>query len=289
MSEIRVYSINSDPTSLRNSIAGIGWERVICPASFMGLHGVPEARWLINEDPSELNTDEEPLKNIGAVGIYMNYRIFPFGSRKKIQEIYETASSQFPDEIILVGDAQNIFAPFGFELQGEPSLHHKMILKKKYRKIPEISSASNLEVKMLTESNVPQIDELIENDRLFQISRKYGDRISRSLPYFGVFENGILIAIAGCYGLTPEFELANIGDVYTHPDFRRRGYATTLINEMVGYLIGQGAEMIGCDVSKDGFPVSENGKPVIYNVLKKNIGFDYEGDIYYQNAKKLKT
>jgi len=48
-SNLTEYTFRSDPHAMKNLLAGLNWTQVICPATFMGVHGLPDAKWLINE------------------------------------------------------------------------------------------------------------------------------------------------------------------------------------------------------------------------------------------------
>jgi hypothetical protein len=43
--------------------------------------------------------------------------------------------------------------------------------------------------------------------------------------FYGVFEDGQLVAAAGTHLISPTYGVAAVGNVFTHPDFRGRGYA----------------------------------------------------------------
>jgi GNAT superfamily N-acetyltransferase len=46
--------------------------------------------------------------------------------------------------------------------------------------------------------------------------------------YFGVREAGELVAIAGVHNLSDQFDVATIGNLVTHPDYRGRGYGSAV-------------------------------------------------------------
>jgi ribosomal protein S18 acetylase RimI-like enzyme len=68
---------------------------------------------------------------------------------------------------------------------------------------------------------------------IVDLNRLYGLGFAGWLPsdsvgqgvYYGVRVNGRLIAAAGTHVISPEAKLAAVGNVMTHADFRRRGYA----------------------------------------------------------------
>ena len=43
--------------------------------------------------------------------------------------------------------------------------------------------------------------------------------------YFGVFDRGRLVSAAGTHVISEQWSIAVVGNVFTHPSYRRRGYA----------------------------------------------------------------
>ncbi len=71
--------------------------------------------------------------------------------------------------------------------------------------------------------------------------------------YYGVFVDGRLVSIACCYIRLPEVWL--IGDVYTHPDYRGRGFAKAVVSAVTRDAIQSGARAL--------LHVEEGNKPAI--------------------------
>ena len=66
---------------------------------------------------------------------------------------------------------------------------------------------------------------------------------SKQLPggaFHGVFENGRLVAAAGTHLISPTYGVAAVGNVFTHPGFRGRGYASTATSAVVAELLSRG-------------------------------------------------
>lgn len=61
----------------------------------------------------------------------------------------------------------------------------------------------------------------------------------RKWRYYGVFEEGELVSVACAYLRLPE--VWAVGDVYTHPDFRGRGYAKIATSAVTRDAVGSGA------------------------------------------------
>jgi len=62
--------------------------------------------------------------------------------------------------------------------------------------------------------------------------------------YYGVEINGQLVSAAGTHLVSPTFGVAAVGNIFTHPDHRRRGYATTCTSHVVEELLTQGLGVI---------------------------------------------
>ena len=55
--------------------------------------------------------------------------------------------------------------------------------------------------------------------------------------YYGVIENGEIVATAGTHALSPTYGMACVGNVFTCPPYRGRGYATACTSAVVAELL----------------------------------------------------
>jgi GNAT superfamily N-acetyltransferase len=62
--------------------------------------------------------------------------------------------------------------------------------------------------------------------------------------FHGVFEEGRLVAAAGTHLISPTYGVAAVGNIFTHPEFRGRGCATTITSAVVVELLSRGM----CDI-----------------------------------------
>lgn len=69
-------------------------------------------------------------------------------------------------------------------------------------------------------------------------------------PYFGVRSEGRLVSIAGVHAYSREYRVAALGNVATHPAFRRRGLARAAVAALCGFLSDH-VEHIGLNVKAD--------------------------------------
>lgn len=114
--------------------------------------------------------------------------------------------------LLNVFPAKNIIEHYG--------LHYKMVLKKV---VPEEDDKN---IRRLSVTDLPVINEL------FAVSYPHNWFDSRMLEtnkYYGYFNNGQLIGVAGIHVFSEEYRVAALGNITTHPDFRGRkiGYKLT--------------------------------------------------------------
>jgi len=67
--------------------------------------------------------------------------------------------------------------------------------------------------------------------------------------FFGIRRNGELVSAAGTHIIGRAAGVAAVGNVFTHPDHRRRGYAGVASAAVVEALLGQGVDTIVLNVA----------------------------------------
>jgi ribosomal protein S18 acetylase RimI-like enzyme len=78
----------------------------------------------------------------------------------------------------------------------------------------------------------------------------------------GLFVDGRLVAVAGTHLVSPTYGVAAVGNVFTHPGYRGRGYGTATTSAVVAGLVERGFRDIVLNVSQDNGPAIH-----IYNKL----------------------
>jgi GNAT superfamily N-acetyltransferase len=68
--------------------------------------------------------------------------------------------------------------------------------------------------------------------------------------FHGVFENGQLVAAAGTHLISPTYGVAAVGNIFTHPDHRGRGYATAATSAVVTELLSRDIRDVVLNVSQ---------------------------------------
>jgi GNAT superfamily N-acetyltransferase len=141
-----------------------------------------------------------------------------------------------------------------------------------------ITQPAGINVHSLGVEDLAQIEQLYENQH--DAPDGYHPRQLQLGPFAGVWESGMLVATAGVHVLSKSQKLAAVGNIFTHPDWRRHGYAEACTASVLLTLIKIGLETIVLNVGQ------KNQKA---KRLYERMGFKihcpfYEGDIKITNA-----
>lgn len=105
---------------------------------------------------------------------------------------------------------------------------------------------SDIPVRVLTDADRPQIQDLY---RAAYPSAYFDERTLGLGRVAGGFAGSQLVAIAACHVYSPQYSVAAIGAVATHPDHRRRGYCSAVVQALLKLL--SGVETIALNVHCD--------------------------------------
>ena len=131
---------------------------------------------------------------------------------------------------------------FGMENVVEKYGHNnRMIL------IGEPEQVNDPNIRRLTSDDINIMNELY----LIAYPHNWFDsRMVKTGKYFGYFESEKLVGIAGVHVYSPEYRIAALGNIATHPDFRGRKIAYKLTSELCNDL-KLSADIIGLNVKSD--------------------------------------
>ena len=97
-----------------------------------------------------------------------------------------------------------------------------------------------------------------------------GEHIERGV-YFGAFEDGRLLAVAGTHMIAPTMGIAVVGNVFTHASARSRGLARAVTAAVTRELFARGCAAVTLTVDPDNAPALrayrrlgyEAGSPIV--------------------------
>jgi ribosomal protein S18 acetylase RimI-like enzyme len=69
--------------------------------------------------------------------------------------------------------------------------------------------------------------------------------------FYGILVDGQLVATAGTHLVSPTYGVAAVGNVFTHPDHRGRGYGTAATSAVVTDLLRRGIRDVVLNVARD--------------------------------------
>ncbi len=78
----------------------------------------------------------------------------------------------------------------------------------------------------------------------------FDPRMLETQQFFGVWEREQLISVAGIHVYSPNFRVAALGNIVTHPDFRGRGFGKAVTARLCHSLLAQ-VDAIGLNVKAD--------------------------------------
>ena len=171
-----------------------------------------------------------------------------------------------PPALFTMGDAQNVALILGAALRA-PSVYlnvreeHLPAIRAHYRVAAcdpmwrmALRSTDFRPVKGEVTHLTPQFTQDLK--RLYELGG--GDAFTPSQVFAGAFygigERGRLVAAAGTHVLSQMYSAAAIGNVFTHPDRRERGYAQVVTSAVCAELIRRGIRTIVLNVSRSNAP-----------------------------------
>jgi GNAT superfamily N-acetyltransferase len=96
--------------------------------------------------------------------------------------------------------------------------------------------------------------------------------------FYGIRERAAIVAAGGTHVLALPYGLAVLGNIFTHPDWRGRGYAQAVVSALVTDLLGQGCQEVILNVDVE-------NPPAIHVYTK--LGFQPHCHIWTGPAKRL--
>jgi len=121
------------------------------------------------------------------------------------------------------------------------------------------------------------VEDLARVNRLYASDGEPSYIRSRHLQegiYYGIEEDGELVAIAGTHAIAPSYGVAVVGNVFTHPKYRGRGYATIATGAVTAELLKSCHHVV--------LTVDAQNRPAV--AAYRHLGYREEGQILETGA-----
>lgn len=161
----------------------------------------------------------------------------------KLRTLIDSVHGLLPAKLychLTPGVESSVAVHYQMESHGE---HYKMTLTR-----PEM-------VKAIDTHDVVPLDAADSGDLLEFYGIAYPDnwydpRMLGTGEYFGIHDDGALVAAAGVHVFSPQYRVAALGNIATHPKCRRRGYGAVVTAAVCQSLLKK-VDQIGLNVAKD--------------------------------------
>lgn len=124
--------------------------------------------------------------------------------------------------------------------------HYKMALKNK-------SAVYSLDTAKVGSLSVKDIDQILALYKTSYPDNWFNERMLLTGQYFGVKEENELVSIAGVHVFSPEYRVAALGNITTHPNHRGKGYGKATVAMLCKSLCSE-VDHIGLNVKADNHP-----------------------------------
>ncbi len=141
----------------------------------------------------------------------------------------------------LSGDAIEVFAE-DYQVRSHGS-HSKMALTNPMY----LDTVDSLNIMPLTGADAPALKELYQAS---YPGNWFEPRMLQTKQYFGIKQGLQLISVAGVHTYSPEFSVATLGNITTHPAFRNQGLGKAVSTQLCRSLL-QTVQHIGLNVRTD--------------------------------------
>jgi GNAT superfamily N-acetyltransferase len=195
----------------------------------------PHTTWYAIYDNGEMQSVALLYSGMAPSTLLLFFDKDPYYPRELLKSIRHFLPEKFnvhlsPGLIDIFGE-ENIIEDYGHNF--------RMIL------IRNPKPVSDYNIRKLKLSNIGAIN------NLFKVSYPYNwfdSRMVETGKYFGYFNSGRLIGIAGIHVYSPEYRIAALGNIATHPDFRGQKIAFKLTSFLCTDLKSS-VDVIGLNVS----------------------------------------
>lgn len=141
----------------------------------------------------------------------------------------------------LSGNLAQIFAE-DYQTQSH-GLHHRMALT-------HCQLLADFDTSEVMELAVENADEIAQLYRVSYPENWFDSRMLETGYYYGIRHGNNLVSIAGVHVYSPQYKVAALGNITTHPQFRRQGLSKKVIAKLCQELL-KTVDYIGLNVKAD--------------------------------------
>jgi predicted GNAT family acetyltransferase len=112
----------------------------------------------------------------------------------------------------------------------------------------ESSHLDNVDTSKTIQLTPDDLDDMVDLYTISYPGNWFDERMLLSGQYFGIRDHdGQLVSVGGIHVYSPTYQVAALGNITTHPDFRNHGLGTSVIARLCSSLL-QRVETIGLNV-----------------------------------------
>jgi ribosomal protein S18 acetylase RimI-like enzyme len=124
--------------------------------------------------------------------------------------------------------------------------------------------------------SISDVGDLMAFYKLSYPGHNFSPRMLKTNMYWGVKKEGSIVSVAGVHVCSQSYRVAALGNIATHPDFRKRGLGTAVTAKLCSSLLDI-VERIGLNVRMD--------NAAAINIYK-NLGFSIEIEFNQYSAER---
>jgi len=121
--------------------------------------------------------------------------------------------------------------------------HYKMALK-------DFSAVKNVDCSPVIRLSKSDLNDIIQLYKVSYPGNWFYQRMLETNQYFGIRKDGNLVSIAGVHVYSKTYRVAALGNITTHPSWRRKGYGK-LVTARLCQSLSENVDCIGLNVKAD--------------------------------------